>query len=68
VFFNILTFFDQSRIFMTKTVYVVTPCMNAAETIDRTIMSVVSQAGDVKIRFHVQDGGSTDGTQALLET
>jgi len=48
-------------------VYVVTPCMNAVETIDRTILSVISQAGDVKIRYHVQDGGSTDGTIERLE-
>jgi hypothetical protein len=45
-----------------KTIYVATPCLNAAETIDRTIMSVLSQAGDFYIRYHVQDGGSTDGT------
>lgn len=47
---------------MTKSVFVVTPCMNGGETIDRTILSVVSQAGDVRIRYHIQDGGSTDDT------
>ncbi|MBL4919359.1 exostosin domain-containing protein [Szabonella alba] len=47
---------------MTPTVYVVTPSFNAAATIDRTIASVLSQAGDFRIRYHVQDGGSTDGT------
>lgn len=52
---------------MTAFVHVVTPCMNAAATIDRTITSVVTQAGDFKLRFHVQDGGSTDGTLAILE-
>jgi len=52
---------------MMNIVYVVTPCMNAVETIDRTILSVISQAGDVKIRYHVQDGGSTDGTVERLE-
>lgn len=44
------------------TLYVVTPCFNAAETIDRTIASVVSQAGPFRIRYHLQDGGSRDGT------
>ena len=47
---------------MTPTVYVVTPSFNAAAPIDRTIASVLSQAGDFRIRYHVQDGGSTDGT------
>lgn len=52
---------------MTVFVHVVTPCMNAAATLDRTITSVVTQAGDFKLRFHVQDGGSTDGTLDILE-
>ncbi|WP_342777659.1 exostosin domain-containing protein [Sulfitobacter sabulilitoris] len=47
---------------MPPIVYIVTPCMNAVDTIDRTILSVVTQAGDFRIRYHVQDGGSTDGT------
>jgi len=47
---------------MSKTLYILTPCMNAVDTIDRTIMSVVAQAGDFKIRYHIQDAGSTDGT------
>lgn len=47
-------------------VYMVTPCLNAAETIDETIRSVVAQAGDFSIRYHVQDGGSTDGTLDIL--
>ena len=52
---------------MIKTIYVVTPCINATDTIDGTITSVVSQAGDFRLRYHVQDGGSTDGTLARLE-
>ncbi|MBI5136919.1 MAG: glycosyl transferase family 2 [Nitrospirae bacterium] len=31
-------------------------------TIDATIWSIVSQAGDLDIHYHVQDGASTDGT------
>lgn len=44
------------------TIFIVTPVLNAIDTIDQTIQSVVSQAGPFKIRYHVQDGGSTDGT------
>ncbi len=41
---------------------VVTPAFNGARFIDETIVSVVGQAGPFTIRYHVQDGGSTDGT------
>jgi glycosyltransferase involved in cell wall biosynthesis len=47
---------------------IVTPCRNAAAFIDETIFSVISQAGSFSIRYHVQDGGSTDGTVEKLET
>jgi len=47
---------------MSSTIFIVTPSLNSRETIDRTILSVVTQAGDFSIRYHVQDGGSTDGT------
>jgi glycosyltransferase involved in cell wall biosynthesis len=46
---------------------IVTPCRNAAAFIDETIFSVISQAGPFSIRYHVQDGGSTDGTTEKLE-
>ncbi len=49
------------------TIMVVTPSYNAAETIDRTIVSVVTQAGDFDLVYHVQDGGSTDKTVSILE-
>lgn len=51
---------------MAVEIAVVTPSFNAAETIDRTILSVVSQAGAFSLRYHVQDGGSTDGTVERL--
>lgn len=51
---------------MTQTIFITTPCFNAAETIDQTIASIVSQAGDFHIRYHVQDGGSTDATLERL--
>jgi len=46
---------------------IVTPCLNAARFIDETIFSVLSQAGPFRIRYHVQDGGSTDGTLEKLD-
>jgi len=45
---------------------IVTPCLDAARYIDETIFSVLSQAGPFRIRYHVQDGGSTDGTLEKL--
>lgn len=49
------------------TVYITTPVLNAVSTIDRTIMSIVTQPGPFRIRYHVQDGGSTDGTLEILQ-
>jgi glycosyltransferase involved in cell wall biosynthesis len=46
--------------------FIVTPSFNAASTIVRTIISVVTQAGDFELNYHIQDGGSTDGTLAIL--
>lgn len=48
-------------------IYIVTPAYNSRATIDETIASVVLQAGDFSVHYHVQDGGSTDGTVDLLE-
>lgn len=48
-------------------VLVVTPCFNVVKTIDDTIFSVISQSGDFDLHYHVQDGGSNDGTLDLLE-
>jgi glycosyltransferase involved in cell wall biosynthesis len=41
---------------------IVTPVLHGARFLDEAILSVVTQAGDFAIRYHVQDGGSTDGT------
>lgn len=41
---------------------IVTPVRNGAKYIDMAITHIVSQAGDFRIRYHIQDGGSTDGT------
>jgi len=45
---------------------IVTPSFNQARYIGRTLESVTSQAG-VALEHVVRDGGSTDGTVALLE-
>ena len=50
-----------------KTIVVVTPVMNAVSFIDETIRSVISQTGNFSIRYHIQDGGSSDGTVELLK-
>jgi glycosyltransferase involved in cell wall biosynthesis len=46
---------------------IVTPAFQAAKFIDDTIASVVGQRGGMKVRYHVQDGGSTDGTIEILK-
>src|SRR5262245_23983101 len=47
---------------MENVICVVTPSRNADRFIDETIASVVQQAGPFRIRYRVQDGGSTDST------
>jgi glycosyltransferase involved in cell wall biosynthesis len=44
------------------TILVVTPAFNSGKTIERTIFSVISQPGNFKLIYHIQDGGSTDNT------
>lgn len=50
-----------------KNISLVTPCYNMVNTIDRTILSVVTQSGDFSVKYHIQDGGSTDGTLEALD-
>lgn len=47
-------------------VYIVTPCLNAEDTIAKTINSVLSQAGDFDLYYHVQDAGSKDRTMEIV--
>ena len=47
-------------------IYIATPVLNAADTIDETIWSIVTQRGGLHIHYHVQDAGSTDGTLEKL--
>lgn len=46
---------------------IVTPVYNGQRFLSETIESVLSQAGNFEIEYLVQDGGSTDGTIALLQ-
>src|SRR5215831_18085266 len=46
---------------------ITTPVFNGRTFLDETILSVVTQAGPFAIRYHVQDGGSSDGTLEILE-
>ena len=45
---------------------IVTPVLNGEKFLDQTILSVVGQAGPFSIRYHIQDGGSKDGTLEVL--
>ena len=45
---------------------VITACYNAAEFIETTLRSVLDQGYD-NLEYIVIDGGSTDGTQSIIE-
>ena len=45
---------------------IVTPSLNQAAFLPRTLESVLSQEGDFDLEYVVQDGGSTDGSVELL--
>ena len=45
---------------------IVTPVFNGSRFLDETILSVLTQSGPFTLRYHVQDGGSTDDTLQTL--
>ena len=54
---------------MTMKFYIVTPAFNALHWLQGCVRSIADQVGEkVQVHHHVQDGGSTDGTQAWLES
>jgi len=46
---------------------VVTPTFQSEDYLDECIHSIVGQAGDFEVRYHIQDGGSTDETWAIIQ-
>lgn len=46
---------------------IITPVFNAVETIEKTILSVIQQSVDSELEYIVIDGGSTDGTQDIVQ-
>lgn len=49
--------------------YIVTPAYNALQWLQGCVRSIADQVCEtVEVHHHVQDGGSTDGTQAWLES
>jgi len=48
-------------------IFIVTPSFNCGETILKTVQSIFFQEGDFSIRYHIQDGNSTDDTLFLIE-
>jgi len=48
-------------------VSIVTPSLGQAAFVERTVESVLAQRGDFDLEYLVQDGGSADGTLAVLD-
>jgi len=46
---------------------VITPTFNSAKTIEKTIVSVISQKSACSLEYIIIDGGSTDETRAIIE-
>jgi glycosyltransferase involved in cell wall biosynthesis len=46
---------------------IVTPTFNSERFIAETIDSLISQAGKFSVEFFIMDGGSTDGTQKIVQ-
>ncbi|TMM49388.1 hypothetical protein [Sulfitobacter sabulilitoris] len=51
---------------MSDTVCLVIPCPEAADELDRTLLSIVTQAGDFRVRVHVPHGAVTGAVARRL--
>lgn len=52
---------------MPPIVSVVTPSFNSVDFLALTLDSVIGQPGNFQLHYHIQDGGSTDGTVELVQ-
>lgn len=59
--------FEEKMNELGRVIVITTPSYNGARFLDETIASVVSQRGNFCVRYHVQDGGSTDDTIDILK-
>jgi len=50
-----------------STVCIVTPVFNGEDYIDDTISSVLMQSGSFSLKYHIQDGGSSDKTIEIIK-
>ena len=57
---------ESSAVSPRPSVTVVTVSYNAADSIEKTIENVLTQRG-IDLEYVVVEGGSTDGTQSLVE-
>ncbi len=48
-------------------VLVVTPTRNVEKFLDETIFSIISQAGDFDLHYHIQDSQSSDSTISIIK-
>ncbi|NJL54683.1 glycosyltransferase [bacterium] len=48
-------------------ILIVTPTRNVEKFLDETIFNILSQAGDFKLHYHIQDSQSTDGTIDIIK-
>ena len=52
---------------LSKSIFIVTPSYNASGTIERTIQSIINLQDVDYLRYHIQDGVSSDGTQDIIK-
>ncbi|MBE9098889.1 glycosyltransferase family 2 protein [Vacuolonema iberomarrocanum] len=46
---------------------IITPVFNAAQTLEKTILSVIGQTFDAELEYIIIDGGSTDGSLEIID-